>query len=214
MLHHRMRRAAAGIGGVGDGGTGTTAFRASAESATTDKDGSSTLSVSMPTNSDGDLIFVWIFTESASFSSPITPPSGWTTINAQTGNVCGLYVKVASSEPSSYTWTLDDRAQFTAIAVSMSGASNYTSATIRDSNTTNSVTMPANGLVLAFFGQESSSITPVTPAGMTAVDTGEVNTTLTSSIAYYGPASTGVISGKTDSGFSSFLCDSVMVGIY
>lgn len=57
---------------------------------------------------DGDVLFAWWFNNSS--GRTITPPSGWTEAFASTSRSGGLYyhqVVLASSEPSSYTWTMN-----------------------------------------------------------------------------------------------------------
>lgn len=101
-----------------------------------------------------------------------------------------------------------------AIAASISGASSYTAAVIADSETTNSITMPSNGMVLAFFGSFDNDITPSTPAGMTEFPTGSIYSGAVFSAGFYAPAASGTVDGKTYSGFDASSPDSVLIGVY
>jgi len=75
----------------------------------------STLVLDVPTNTaDGDLLIAWVVNEDDDPNASWTPPSGWTEYvpEMDTGGspvtppTLTVYYRRASSEPSSYTWTL------------------------------------------------------------------------------------------------------------
>ena len=67
-----------------------------------------TVVVSKPAGTiDGDVLVAMVSIRASSPS--ITPPSGWTLVGSvagtSSGTVTGVWTRVASSEPASYTWT-------------------------------------------------------------------------------------------------------------
>ena len=60
---------------------------------------------------DGDLLLAFVYNSGAS-NTVVTPPSGWTLVDTTNDSpadddIMWLYTKVASSEPSTYTWSFD-----------------------------------------------------------------------------------------------------------
>jgi hypothetical protein len=76
--------------------------------------GDTTGVVSKPAGTvNGDLMVACVWCESGFYddTGDLTPPAGWTTVNELlSGNepIVGLYYKVASSEGTDYTWTVND----------------------------------------------------------------------------------------------------------
>lgn len=165
--------------GAGGSVYNTVTFRAAASN----NANTSSLAVSRPTGTvNGDVLIAVV----AWWIDTLTPPSGWTQIGStQTWNISGedvfvrAYYRVASSEPSSYSWGLSG---VNDIAVSIATYYNVNTGSVVDaqagqtnaantSMTTPSVSPTTDADMLVFLGAAGSdsagSATATPPSGMT-----------------------------------------------
>ncbi len=135
-----------------------------------------TITATMPTNTNGDVLLMSVHASGVSPLPTITDPSGWTllcTTTYSTSLTNKIYWRVASSEPGSYTVTVGGLNFGRATVVSISGADTTQPASAQYAGQGNassaSITAPtlgswssANGIDVGLFGTSSGS-TNVTP---------------------------------------------------
>jgi len=121
---------------------------------------------------DGDWLWAMVAADVA--SQVITPPSGWTSAataldpGSPDGHSYRLYRKVASSEPSSWTWTIGNSTDCTIVVGAWSGRDTAATVTpVETNNTTNNgtpISVAMNGVTAAsgddiavFFGLDKAA---------------------------------------------------------
>lgn len=158
------------------------AYRASA---TASNSSSSTVVINKPTGTvDGDVMICIINANTS--STTITPPAGWTLIRSLTTPFitanASTYYKVASSEGSSYTFTLSSSQRNSGIISSFSGADNSSPINVEDgqtnanaTSTAPSITTTVDNCMLIYVSgyDDGASYTYTPPTGYTeAIETG------------------------------------------
>lgn len=169
--------------GMSTGSTGTRTFtlnQSVTESATAlvalrpAAGGNTSLSVTKPTGTvDNDVLIATV----AYAGGTLTPPAGWTSVLSQaaTGVTLAVYRKIAASEGSSYTWSLNSA---DGLAVSLStyynvntttpvNASNSQANASSTSMTAPTVTPGTTADMLIFAGAVAGNIRATAPGGMT-----------------------------------------------
>lgn len=137
---------------------------------------SNPLTVSKPAGVvDGDFMLAYVFNSNQSHT--VTPPSGWTLefVDVSTANGIRIYSRVASGEPSSYSWTwsISGNSAVSLIAYRGVTAIDVIGALTRvasgSSAAAASITATANGVLVAAFSDEYTGGAPTVtadPAGM------------------------------------------------
>lgn len=162
-----------------------------------------TISTSSVAVTDGDLLFMQVVGTGA--GSTLTPPSGWTLQGHVTDNSTPLhdrtylYTKIASSEPTSYTWTQSSGEWLTLNFAAYSGVNNTTPFIVAPSNI-------AGGSASNLWTSPSAT---ATAAGQWAVygvssvgssQTGTPNLSASRGVVTAGSSTNNVTSVITDSG--------------
>lgn len=125
------------------------------------------------TVNDGDLLVFCVF--NANQLRTVTPPSGLSLLFSDTSGANGvrIYTKVASSEPSNYTFTLNSTDRIGICICAYANASTISTIGNLDRAITTtqpcpSITPSASGALLAISGHENAGtpIVPTQPSGM------------------------------------------------
>lgn len=147
--------------------------------------GGTSVPVSVPSGiTDGDLLIAFIATDNDS-GAAFTAPAGWTTIEGPNGNnssAGGVYYRVASSEPSSYTWTVPSSDRRFGAIIRVTGADTLDpindSASDTDTGLSPAVTTTVSDCLILSFMLHGKGTTHdrIPPTGFTAIY--DVNTGL------------------------------------
>lgn len=223
LLAKKHRRIVSLIIGIATLGVGTVALAAIVSGASTTNASAhvtyTQLTLNVPTHSTGDVLIAGIAIKGGTATVMVTVPTGWTQI-ARTDNDTNVslisYEKVASaSEPSSFTWTIQDQTRAEGGMTAYSGVDQSTPIDVAQGNsgrgkiaTTTSITASAgNEQIIALYATEVGTTTgtgyfiaPTTTAMTQKYNVSNAN--LGPSIAVFdaaksSPGSTGSIGSAT-----------------